>query len=112
MDIKRISGDIYALLDYSITEISKIKELKSQTIWSNKDGEDKEFLLSDLFKGYEWNQIPIKNRRLLGSLFFDYICNAEINNFDYNTTIIATKKNSSNQQKYQCVFRENPPLAP
>ncbi len=32
-------------------------------------GED--FLLKDLFKGYEWNRIPFKNRLLLGTLLLN-----------------------------------------
>ncbi len=27
------------------------------------------FLVKDLFKGYQWNLIPLKDRLLLGSLF-------------------------------------------
>jgi len=34
---------------------------------------DEEFLVRDLFKGYEWNRIPRNDRLLLGTLFLNYI---------------------------------------
>nr|WP_321295692.1 DUF1413 domain-containing protein [uncultured Sphaerochaeta sp.] len=30
-------------------------------------------LVKDLFKGYEWNRIPKRDRTMLGSLFLSYI---------------------------------------
>jgi hypothetical protein len=35
------------------------------------------FLVKDLFKGYEWNRIPVRDRLLLGTLFLNYVNNAE-----------------------------------
>lgn len=55
---------------------------------------DEVFLVKDLFKGYEWNRIPRKDRLLLGTLFLNYI-NKEKNN------IIPVEKTSSGQQKYK-----------
>lgn len=52
------------------------------------------FLVKDLFKGYEWNRIPRKNRLLLGTLFLNYV-NSN------NNEIEAIDKTSSNQQKYR-----------
>ncbi|MFH1512398.1 MAG: single-stranded DNA-binding protein [Bacillota bacterium] len=59
---------------------------------SLKSGE--EFLVSDLFKGYEWKRIPIKDRLLLGSLVL-----AECNN--NNTGFTPSRKNRSNLQIYR-----------
>jgi Domain of unknown function (DUF1413) len=52
------------------------------------------FLVKDLFKGYEWNRIPVRDRLLLGTLFLNYVNNAE-------DSIKAIEKTSSNQQKYK-----------
>ncbi len=52
--------DIYSLLDYAKNEALNIHK-----------GE--EFLLKDLFKGYEWNRIQHKNRLLVGTLFLQHI---------------------------------------
>ncbi|MEG0774268.1 single-stranded DNA-binding protein [Clostridium sp.] len=54
------------------------------------------FLVKDLFKGYEWNRIPLRDRLLLGTLFLNYVNNAE-------ERIKAIEKTSSNQQKYKAV---------
>ena len=48
--------DVNELLDKAIAEV---KNLYVEEI----------FLLKDLFKGYEWSRIPIKDRLLLGTLF-------------------------------------------
>lgn len=67
-----------------------LKQAVNETVHV-KSGE--EFLLRELFKGYEWNRIPHKYRLLLGTLFLDYV-NSSL------TTVAPTKKTSSNQQKY------------
>jgi len=79
-------SDINALLEKAINETAKLN-----------DGED--FLLRDLFKGYEWNRISRSNRLLLGTLFLNKI-NSE------NLDISASAKTSSGQQKYQIVRRK------
>lgn len=53
-----------------------------------------EFLVKDLFKGYEWNRIPFKDRLLLGTLFLNAVTSLSF-------SIEAIKKTSSNQQKYR-----------
>jgi len=53
-----------------------------------------EFLVKDLFKGYEWNRIPFKNRLLLGTLFLNHVSSQ-------NCNIKVIEKTSSNQQKYR-----------
>lgn len=57
--------------------------------------EGEEFLLKDLFKGYEWNRIPFKDRLLLGTLF--------LNTVHTMHSITAIQKTPSNQQKYRKV---------
>jgi len=52
------------------------------------------FLVKDLFKGYEWKRIPVKDRLLLGTLFL-YFINTK------NSNIVAFEKTSSKQQKYK-----------
>lgn len=54
------------------------------------------FLLKDLFKGYEWNRIPRKDRLLLGTLFLNWV-----NSRENNKMIKTIMKTSSNQQQYQ-----------
>lgn len=52
------------------------------------------FLVKDLFKGYIWNRIPLKDRLLLGTLFLNHF-NSE------PSGVTAIEKTSSNQQKYR-----------
>ncbi len=61
---------------------------------SKKILSDEIFLVRDLFKGYEWNRIPRKDRLLLGTLFLNYI-NKE------KDSIVPIEKTSSGQQKYK-----------
>jgi hypothetical protein len=73
--------DVNVLLEQAIQES---KKLISNEI----------FLVKDLFKGYEWNRIPLKNRLLLGTLFLN-----SINKLRSNIDII--NKTSSGQQRYR-----------
>ena len=52
------------------------------------------FLVKDLFKGYEWNRIPFKDRLLLGTLFLNFVNKT-------GGSIVAFEKTSSKQQKYK-----------
>jgi hypothetical protein len=52
------------------------------------------FLVRDLFKGYEWNRIPLKDRLLLGTLFLNFVNKT-------GGSIGAFEKTSSKQQKYR-----------
>lgn len=72
--------DVNVLLDIAIKETENLK-----------DGEI--FLVKDLFKGYLWNRIPIKDRLLLGTLFLNHVHTG-------NCNLHATEKTSSHQQKY------------
>ena len=54
-----------------------------------------EFLVKDLFKGYEWNRLAIGERRTLGSLFLNEVKFGELKNI-----VEVAKKSSANQQIY------------
>ncbi|MEK4630509.1 single-stranded DNA-binding protein [Solibacillus sp. FSL R7-0682] len=56
---------------------------------------DEEFLIKDLFKGYEWNRLGIGERRTLGSLFLNEVRHGQLKN-----NIKIVEKNSANQQLY------------
>ena len=73
--------DVNVLLEQAINETGYISE-------------NEIFLVRDLFKGYEWNRIPLRNRLLLGTLFLNFVNNK-------NKNIMAIEKTSSNQQKYK-----------
>jgi len=72
--------DVNELLDYAISEANELV-----------DGEV--FLVRELFKGYEWNRIPRKDRLLLGTLFLNHVNRK-------NSMLIPIEKTSSGQQKY------------
>ncbi|NLY81252.1 MAG: single-stranded DNA-binding protein [Clostridiales bacterium] len=52
------------------------------------------FLVKDLFKGYKWNRIAVRDRLLLGTLFLNHV-----NKNKYN--LVAIEKTSSHQQRYK-----------
>jgi hypothetical protein len=54
-----------------------------------------EFLVKDLFKGYEWQRYHIKDRLLLGTLFLNEV------KTNPSLKIAILDKTSSNQQKYR-----------
>ncbi len=51
------------------------------------------FLVKDLFKGYIWNRIQLRDRLLLGTLFLNRVNQT-------NHHLAAIEKTSSHQQKY------------
>lgn len=73
--------DVNILLDQAIREVDQLF-----------DGEI--FLVKDLFKGYEWSRIPLKDRLLLGTLFLNFVNKTA-------GSIVAIEKTSSNQQRYK-----------
>ncbi len=52
------------------------------------------FLVKDLFKGYVWNRIAVKDRLLLGTLFLNAVHSGK---YDLH----AIEKTSSHQQQYK-----------
>ncbi|MEA5029474.1 MAG: single-stranded DNA-binding protein, partial [Sphaerochaeta associata] len=51
------------------------------------------FFVKDLFKGYEWNRIPKRDRLMLGSLFLSYIGTQDCK-------VTVADKGASGQQRY------------
>ncbi|MPN60272.1 hypothetical protein SDC9_207998 [bioreactor metagenome] len=73
--------DAEVLLSLAISEIDSVKK-------------DEIFSVKDLFKGYVWNRIPIKDRHLLGTLFlFSIKAN--------NVNVIPIEKAITGQQRYR-----------
>lgn len=52
------------------------------------------FLVKDLFHGYEWKRIPVKDRLLLGTLFFNATTRM-------NGAVVPLDKANTKQQKYK-----------
>ena len=52
------------------------------------------FLVKDLFKGYEWNRILLRDRLLLGTLFLNFVSKT-------GGSTEAFEKTTSKQQKYK-----------
>lgn len=77
--------DVNELLDEAIKETDNLQE-------------NEIFLIRDLFKGYVWNRIPLKDRLLLGTIFLN-----QINRDGGN--IQAIEKTSSNQQRYEKIYK-------
>ncbi|WP_441339169.1 single-stranded DNA-binding protein [Proteiniclasticum ruminis] len=73
--------DVDVLLERALSEVELLKE-------------EEIFLVKDLFKGYEWNRIPVKDRLLLGTLFLHEVHKEKV-------PVIAVEKTSSHQQRYQ-----------
>jgi hypothetical protein len=76
--------------------VNELLEYAQKELINVPEGLD--FLVRDLYKGYIWKQIHIKDRLLLGTLFLNFANN----NLDLITPI---EKTSSNQQKYLKVGR-------
>lgn len=53
------------------------------------------FMVKDLFRGYEWNQIPIGTRIRLGAVFLAYAEGEGVSLLE-----ICPEKSKQNQQKY------------
>ncbi|WP_440896545.1 single-stranded DNA-binding protein [Amphibacillus sp. Q70] len=76
-------------------EVNKLLELAIKETDNLLVGEV--FLVKDLFKGYEWNRIVVKDRLLLGTLFLNHV---NKNKAD----LVAIEKTSSHQQKYKKIL--------
>lgn len=71
-----------ALLNQAISELSNLQS-----------GE--EFLVKELFKGYEWKRFTKGDRLTLGTLFLNYVKSTPTIGID------ILEKTSANQQKYR-----------
>jgi hypothetical protein len=73
-------------------EVNDLLKLAIKEIDHLEDGEI--FLVKDLFKGYVWNRIAVKDRLLLGTLFLNYVHQGK-------SKVAAIEKTSSHQQQYK-----------
>ncbi len=72
-----------------------VNELLEEAVKETESLEEGEiFLVKDLFKGYVWNRIVVKDRLLLGTLFLNYVHQGKSN-------LYAIEKTSSHQQLYK-----------
>ncbi len=53
-----------------------------------------EFMVKDLFRGFEWNRIPKGIRTKLGSMFLSYV------NREVSAEYVPVRKTPQNQQVY------------
>lgn len=79
--------------------MSNVNQLLQEAIQESENIKEGEiFLVKDLFKGYIWNRIELKDRLLLGILFLNYVHQVE-------GPLCAVEKTSSNQQRYQKITK-------
>ena len=79
-----------------ITSETSLSDLFEIAIKATEDlSPNEEFIVKDLFRGFEWNRIPKGNRNKLGSQFFTYVNSNKCEN------IIALGKTAQNQQRYK-----------
>ena len=64
--------------------------------------EDEEFIVKDLFRGFEWTRIDVGNRAKLGAMFFNFSKN------DDKLIIVGIGKTAHNQQKYRKLHDDDP----
>lgn len=74
----------------SLKELFKIAKV---TVNELEQGE--EFIVKELFRGFEWNRIAKSSRTKLGGMFFSFAKN------EGNNDILAIEKTAQNQQKYR-----------
>lgn len=74
--------DLQELFDLSITAVSDVSP-----------GE--QFIVRDLFRGFEWNRIPKGHRTKLGGMFFAYATGSG------SDTLEPLDKTAQNQQRYK-----------
>ena len=79
-----------------ITNQTSVEELFNLAKESTKDLDSgEEFIVKDLFRGFEWNRIPVGNRTKLGSMYIRYAEN------DGSEVIRPLDKTPQNQQRYE-----------
>lgn len=77
----------------SNTSLEELAHIAKNTIKELDSGE--EFIVRDLFRGFEWNRIKKGNRTKLGSLFYNFGTN------EGKKSILALGKTPQNQQRYR-----------
>jgi hypothetical protein len=93
-DIRYNDIVVNSIVDMEVN-MSKVNDLLIAAIEETKSLQSgEEFLVKDLFKGYSWNRIAVKDRLLLGTLFLNHFSSA-------GQSVEVIGKTSSNQQKYR-----------
>lgn len=77
--------DVNELLEFALKETENLNDSEI-------------FLVKELFKGYEWNRIPRKDRLLLGTLFLN-----QVNK--HTGKMQPIEKTTSGQQKYKMLSK-------
>lgn len=78
-----------------INNLTSLQDLFNEAVNTLSDLQSgEEFIVKQLFRGFEWERIDKGNRTRLGSMFFDY---AKKNG---SSLIIPLGKTPQNQQKY------------
>ena len=77
----------------SNTTLKELFKIAKDTVNEVEPGE--EFIVKELFRGFEWNRISKGNRTKLGGQFFSFAQNAG------NGFIEILGKTAQNQQKYR-----------
>lgn len=77
----------------SNTSLEELFIIVKNTLNELSSGE--EFIVKDLFRGFEWNRIAKGNRTKLGSMVFNFANN------EGSTIIDPLGKTPQNQQKYK-----------
>ena len=75
------------------TSLEELFEIVKNTLPEVEQGE--EFIVKDLFRGFEWNRIAKGNRTKLGSMVFNFA------NHQGSNIIDPLGKTPQNQQKYK-----------
>lgn len=75
------------------TSLERLFEISKGALEELKRGE--EFIVKELFKGFEWNRIDKGNRTKLGSMFFNFANN------EGSGIIQPLGKTPQNQQRYK-----------
>lgn len=78
------------------TSLEGLFEIAKGTIKELEQGE--EFIVKELFRGFEWNRIAKGNRTKLGAIFFNFAKN------EGKEFIKELGKTPQNQQKYKKVI--------
>ncbi|AUO12337.1 DUF1413 domain-containing protein [Priestia megaterium] len=75
------------------TSLEELSRIAKETIKELE--QDEEFIVKDLFRGFEWGRIAKGNRTKLGSMFFNFAEN------EGKKFITGIGKTPQNQQKYR-----------
>ncbi|MEW8980843.1 MAG: DUF1413 domain-containing protein [Bacillus anthracis] len=75
------------------TSLEELFTIAKNTIKELDQGE--EFIVKDLFRGFEWGRITKGNRTKLGSMFFNF------SQHEGKGEILGIGKTPQNQQKYR-----------